>query len=453
MVKFTVMEIKNRNYILLIILHIFIGGLIYLLPILSKIFSVLILIFGFYYVVNSRNRENNVLVVAGYIVGAEVFLRMTGGSFFYEFSKYGVILFMLIGFYYSGFSKNAVPMWIFLMLLLPGVLIAAETLNLTTNIRKAVLFNISGPLCLGVAGLYCYSRNISIKQLSNVLLATGLPIIATSVYLFLYTPDLKEILIGTGSNYSTSGGFGPNQVSTILGLGMFIFVSRLLLNSNSKLIFIINLIIAFNISFRGLLTFSRGGVITGLVMIIILLLFIYKSTKSNGKLKLNFLIISIILVFLSTWFYTTSQTSGLINKRYANQNAAGQEKASQLSGREKIFESEFNAFIDNPIFGVGIGKGVELREVETGGMVIASHNEVTRMLAEHGLIGILSLLILFLTPIFLYLDNKQNIFTICFLSFWFLTINHAAMRTAAPAFIYALSLLKLRFHEGNTIHR
>ena len=424
-----------------------------MLPILSKIFSVLILIFGFYYVVNSRNRENNVLVVAGYIVGAEVFLRMTGGSFFYEFSKYGVILFMLIGFYYSGFSKNAVPMWIFLMLLLPGVLIAAETLNLTTNIRKAVLFNISGPLCLGVAGLYCYSRNISIKQLSNVLLATGLPIIATSVYLFLYTPDLKEILIGTGSNYSTSGGFGPNQVATILGLGMFIFVSRLLLNSNSKLIFIINLIIAFNISFRGLLTFSRGGVITGLVMIIILLLFIYKSTKSNGKLKLNFLIISIILVFLSTWFYTTSQTSGLINKRYANQNAAGQEKASQLSGREKIFESEFNAFIDNPIFGVGIGKGVELREEETGGMVIASHNEVTRMLAEHGLVGILSLLILFLTPIFLYLDNKQNIFTICFLSFWFLTINHAAMRTAAPAFIYALSLLKLHFHEGNTIHR
>ena len=453
MVKFTVMEIKNSNYILLIILHVFIGGLIYVFPILSKIFSVLILIFGFYYVINTRNRENNVLMVAGYIVGAEVLLRMTGGSFFYEFSKYGVILFMLIGFYYSGFSKNAVPMWIFLMLLLPGVLIAAETLNLTTNIRKAVLFNISGPLCLGVAGLYCYSRNISIKQLSNVLLATGLPIIATSVYLFLYTPDLKEILIGTGSNYSTSGGFGPNQVSTILGLGMFIFVSRLLLNSNSKLIFIINLIIAFNISFRGLLTFSRGGVITGLVMIIILLLFIYKSTKSNGKLKLNFLIISIILVFLSTWFYTTSQTSGLINKRYANQNAAGQEKASQLSGREKIFESEFNAFIDNPIFGVGIGKGVELREVETGGMVIASHNEVTRMLAEHGLIGILSLLILFLTPIFLYLDNKQNIFTICFLSFWFLTINHAAMRTAAPAFIYALSLLKLRFHEGNTIHR
>lgn len=447
------MEIKNSNYILLIILHVFIGGLIYLFPILSKIFSVLILIFGFYYVINTRNRENNVLVVAGYIVGAEVLLRMTGGSFFYEFSKYGVILFMLIGFYYSGFSKNAVPMWIFLMLLLPGVLIASETLNLTTNIRKAVLFNISGPLCLGVSGLYCYSRNISIKQLSNVLLATGLPIIATSVYLFLYTPDLKEILIGTGSNYSTSGGFGPNQVATILGLGMFIFVSRLLLNSNSKLIFSINLIIAFNISFRGLLTFSRGGVITGLVMIIILLLFIYKSTKSNGKLKLNFLIISIILVFLSTWFYTTSQTSGLINKRYANQNAAGQEKASQLSGREKIFESEFNAFIDNPIFGVGIGKGVELREVETGGMVIASHNEVTRMLAEHGLVGILSLLILFLTPIFLYLDNKQNIFTICFLSFWFLTINHAAMRTAAPAFIYALSLLKLRFHEGNTIHR
>jgi hypothetical protein len=32
-----------------------------------------------------------------------------------------------------------------------------------------------------------------------------------------------------------------------------------------------------------------------------------------------------------------------------------------------------------------------------------------------------------------------------FLLFWFLTINHAAMRIAAPAFIYALSLLKVHF--------
>ena len=64
------------------------------------------------------------------------------------------------------------------------------------------------------------------------------------------------------------------------------------------------------------------------------------------------------------------------------------------------------------------------------------------------------LLILFFTPIFLYLDNKQNIYLFCFLLFWLLTINHAAMRTAAPSFVYALSLLKVRFEdEAPSVHR
>jgi O-antigen ligase len=447
------MEIKDKNYILLIGLHVFIGLIIFLIPSLAKLYTICIIVFGLYYVLKTMNRENNILLVAGYIVGSEVLLRMTNGNFFYEFSKYGVILFMFIGFYYSGFSKNAIPMWLFLLLIIPGILVATETLNLTTDIRKTILFNVSGPICLGISGIYCYNRKISFNQLSNVLLAIGLPIISTTVYLILYTPDLKEILIGTGSNSHTSGGFGPNQVSTILGLGMFIFTSRLLLQSNSKLIFVINLILAFNISFRGLLTFSRGGMITGLFMIIVLLVFIYRLTKSSGKMKLNFLIFSIFLIFSFTWIYTTNETGGLINKRYANEDAVGKSKSSQLTGREDIFESEFNAFLEHPIFGVGPGKGMEIREVETGGLKIASHNEITRMLAEHGLCGILGLFILFLTPIFLYFDNKQHIFIFCFLGFWLLTINHAAMRIAAPAFVYSLSLLKLYFYEKDTIHR
>ena len=87
------------------------------------------------------------------------------------------------------------------------------------------------------------------------------------------------------------------------------------------------------------------------------------------------------------------------------------------------------------------------------GEVVASHNEITRMLAEHGSLGILMLLILFTTPFFLHIDNKEHIYMFCFLIFWLLTINHAAMRTAAPSFVYALSLLKVRFNEEDTVHR
>ncbi|HQW68062.1 MAG TPA: O-antigen ligase family protein [Flavobacterium sp.] len=444
---------KDRDYILLIIMHALLGILIYLFPFLSKIYAVAIIVFGFLYVLKTQNKSNNVLLVAGYVVGSEVFLRMTQGSFFYEFSKYGVMFFLLLGMYYRGFSKNALPMWIYLLLLVPGVIIATETLNLTTDIRKAILFNISGPLCLGVAGIYCYNRKILFTDINKILLFIGLPIISNTVYLILVTPDLKEVLVGTGSNPLTSGGFGPNQVATVFGLGMFVFFSRLLFESKSKLIMIVNMIIVFNISYRGLLTFSRGGMITGFFMIIILLLIIYIKTNSAVKSKLNLMFIFLSIIMLVTWLYASNETEGLIEKRYANQDASGRTKESQLSGREDIYKSEVNAFLASPVFGVGVAKGVEIREAETGGLIIASHNEITRMLAEHGILGIFALMILFITPMFLYISNREHLFLFCFILFWILTINHAAMRIAAPAFIYSLSLLKVKMYEDDTIHR
>jgi hypothetical protein len=58
-------------------------------------------------------------------------------------------------------------------------------------------------------------------------------------------------------------------------------------------------------------------------------------------------------------------------------------------------------------------------------------------------LGIIGLLILFLTPLSLFIENKFNMYLLCFVAFWFLTINHAAMRTAAPAFVYSLSLINV----------
>jgi hypothetical protein len=44
-------------------------------------------------------------------------------------------------------------------------------------------------------------------------------------------------------------------------------------------------------------------------------------------------------------------------------------------------------------------------------------------------------------PLFIFFRNTYNIYIISFVVFWLLTINHAAMRLAAPAFVYALALL------------
>jgi len=440
------MESKERNYILLVLLHIALGIVVFIVPFLSKIYCLLIIIGGFFYVIKNKNKNNEVLIVSAYIVGIEVFLRMTGGNILYEFSKYGVIFFLIVGMYYSGFSKYAVPYWIFLLLLIPGIIVATETLNLGTDIRKPIAFNISGPVCLGIASLYTYNRKILFSSLNSILLSLSLPVITITVYLILYTPSIKDVVTGTGSNYESSGGFGPNQVSTILGIGMFVFFSRFLLESRSKLLFIVNLIIVFNISYRGLTTFSRGGMITGLVMIIVLIFFLNRRIKYHGKVKLNFLILLMSILLIFVWIYSSNQTGGLIEKRYANQDAMGRVKESRFTGREEIVENEFQDFLESPIFGIGVAKGIELRYEQTG-VITASHNEISRMMSEHGTIGIIALLIIFITPIILYIDNAQNIYMFCFLIFWLLTINHAAMRIAAPAFVYSLTLLKVQIDD------
>jgi O-antigen ligase len=213
-----------------------------------------------------------------------------------------------------------------------------------------------------------------------------------------------------------------------------------------------NLIIALNISYRGMLTFSRGGMVTGFLMIILLLLFLYFKSNYRGRVKLNYIIVFVTLAMMAIWSYTSFQTGGLIDKRYANQDAKGRVRESQLTGREDIAQNEINTFLKNPIFGVGVGKGAEVREQETG-MKVLSHDEITRMLAEHGTLGILGLLILFFTPLVLYLENKFNMFMLCFVLFWLLTINHAAMRTAAPAFVYSLSLLNVQLGIPNRVKK
>jgi O-antigen ligase len=121
-------------------------------------------------------------------------------------------------------------------------------------------------------------------------------------------------------------------------------------------------------------------------------------------------------------------------------------KKDVLTGRGELAEDEIQMFLDNPFFGIGVGKGTDIRS-EKNGFLTASHDEITRMLAEHGALGILGLMILFFTPLIYFLGNKQNLYLFCFITFWFLTINHAAMRTASPSFVYALALLKVRFDD------
>ena len=436
------MNKSEINYIQLLALHVGLAVVLFFIPFLSKIYALLIAVMGVYYIISKNNQNNEVFYVSAYLVGAEVFLRMTGGNLNNEYVKTIVSLLMLLGFVLSGFSKNSIVYWLYFLLLIPGIIVTMSNQNLDFEIRKAITFNISGPVCLGLCALYCYQRTISYNQLHNGLIFLGLPIVSTLTYLLLYNPSVREVVTGTQSNFATSGGFGPNQVATILGIGMFVFFCQLVFLSKSKRMMLLNGFLLVTCSYRAIVTFSRGGVISGVAMIVCVILATYFLANTSGKRKVSWIVFVTGILALSIWTYSVIQTSGLIAKRYANQDAAGRVKEDRLGGREQILGTELELFKENPIMGVGVGMGKSYRG-EMLGEEVATHNEMTRLLAEHGMFGVLILLILLVTPIILYVLNYQNIYFFSFYFFWLLTINHAAMRIAAPAFVYALTLLKL----------
>ncbi|MWB94531.1 O-antigen ligase domain-containing protein [Flavobacterium sp. GA093] len=443
------MDKKTVSYIFVIAIHLGIALAVFVLPFLSKLYAFLIPIVGGFLVYRTKNRNNEVILVSAYLVGAEVFLRMTGGNLNNEYIKLCVIVFMLIGMTYSGFSAKAIVFFLFLLLLIPSVLITTATDDYSTNVKKVLVFNLSGPLCLAICAIYTFQRKITFLELQYILMAIGFPILTTTIYLFLYNPSVRDVVTGTQSNFETSGGFGPNQVSTILGLGMFVFFTQFILYSKTKILMIINGLIVLFVSYRAIVTFSRGGVITGVGMIILLLivLYFYSSVKIRGKFFVVFLLTG--LMGLAIWTYTSMQTSGLIEKRYANQDAAGRTKKDRLGGREAIMDIELKTFFENPVLGIGAGMGKQVRK-DNFGVNVASHNEMTRMLSEHGLFGIFDLLILLITPLLLFFNNRQHLYLFSFYVFWLLTINHAAMRIAAPAFVYALALLSIESKSSET---
>ena len=448
------MKREEVVYLYLLALHAFLGFVLFLFPFFSKVYGIAILVFGIYFIIQSKNKQNEALLMAAYAVSAvsaEIVLRMTGGTFVNEYGKYLVMLFLFLGMLFSGFSRNALVYWLFLFFLVPSVVLSTVTLDITTDVKKAIVFNIAGPVCLGISAIYCYKRELTFQRLLGIITAFSLPLLCLVTYLYFYTPNIQDVVTGTQSNFETSGGFGPNQVSTILGLGIFIFFVQLMLNSTNGILQIINGGLVLFFAYRGLITFSRGGIYTGVAMILLLLAILYFQANFQTKPKIAGIIVLSFLATLAVWSYSSIKTNGLLDKRYANQDAAGREKKSQLSGREILIESELKMFYENPILGVGVGKNKELRKSQTG-IDLATHNEITRMLAEHGTLGIVGLLILLITPLYLFLVDRQNILALSFFVFWLLTINHAAMRLSAPAFIYALSLLKV-YREAPAVHR
>lgn len=427
--------------------------IVYFNETLAKLYFAIALVYFLYRVIvapqNAKTKE--VLIACAYFVGAEVFFRMTSGAVSYEAGKYLVMLFVLIGMLYKGLSGKGYPYFIYLMFLIPSIFVASTTLSFDANFRTNIAFVLSGPVCLGIAALFCYDKRVSFSEMSEILLYMVLPIITHTVYIYFYNPDLREVLSNTASNRDASGGWGPNQVSAILGLGMLVMAIRLFTKSPSIGLKLLNALVLMAISYRAVVTFSRGGVISAIIAIFIFLFFYFIKASRKRRNEVIGIFVLFCLSLLGTWFISSAQSDGLIDLRYENKDHLGREKADLTTGRGVLFENELEGFISSPFWGIGSSRAKDQR-IELEGQSITSHSEVSRTLAEHGIFGVIILVILIFKPMEIRSRNLQNYYFYAFMAFWFITINHMSMRIAMPAFIYALALLNVT-HDPPSLHR
>ena len=61
---------------------------------------------------------------------------------------------------------------------------------------------------------------------------------------------------------------------------------------------------------------------------------------------MNYIVVFVGLALITTWGYTSFKTGGLIDKRYANQDAQGRVKESKFTGREEVAQNEINTFTE-----------------------------------------------------------------------------------------------------------
>jgi hypothetical protein len=445
--------ISSINFTALIIIHV-LFGFFFLEKNIGIAIIHIIFTYSIFHIIFNQNKNNEVILWGMYWIGMEVFMRMTKSYFFYESGKYFVIIIIILGLIFEKKRHPINLVYIFYILLLLIGIAFSEFPN-GINPRKEIAASLSGPFLVGISSIYFINREITLNRLIYSLKIGVLPFLSMMVYLYIKTPNFEDITFNASSNFDTVGGFGPNQVSTALGFAIFLLVALFLKRKSFSGLFSIDLFLIFYFFYRALLTFSRGGVITSFIMISIFIVYYYKYDKIKMYRYIPIYLFG-ALIAIASWIMVMQVTDGMIANRYLNRNAAGVQKEDLLSSREKYIDAEWEIFKENPFLGVGVGsvKFIRNDKYDVEG---ATHNEISRMLSEHGLIGLILIFVLLIYPILInYRANYlQKAFSFSFLLFWFLTINHSAMRIALPGFVYGLSLITIidAKRDENSIHR
>ena len=446
--------VDNKSNMFWMLIHVFIG----LMTTMSNWFLIIwiyaVIIFSLNKVISSlyiRGSLQTVVPLLIYISTFEVLGRMTISYPFipWELSKYLIIstsLFLIL----TGKINRLNPKGILIVLLLiPGLLIDKSDRVVTNQI----IFNILGLMSLGFLMIVLGGVKVRVDYLNSIIKLIWFTSVSLLVNIMIKTPTLEKLTFSLNVDFAATGGFGSNQVVTIIGIGMFFsfyaWMNKLLFSGSHT---IDGLFIGL-FAYQGFLSFSRGGMLIGILAILIYY-FMFRKSKSFQTIKRlrllrPFLFFTFAIAILVISYGVIQNISkGNLTNRYLGETVSTLNKTKVKTintistGRYELLLSDLTLWKNNLIFGVGSGASTFLRESKLVG--VAAHTEFSRLLAEHGLFGLSIIMLIGWQLINVYKLNSYNIngallFVLCFIAIG--TSMHSAMRTYVTPLFFVISTL------------
>ncbi len=440
----------NRQNVFWTLAHIGLGFLCTLTPFLLIVWFYLILFTNFFKANSLLQKKKPAFffMLFSYLISFELLDRMAKTSPYlpFEIGKYFLVLAGILGLLALG-VRYRIGVWMAL-LVTPAVFYDFSGIRPSYDIINTYL----APLAVGLGIAFAYRLSITITQFNQILKFIWWASLASLVFTYIKTPDFENISFSLKANSETTAGHSSNQVSTVLGLGMFLSFYSVFKRLNFSGNRIFDFIILFSFTFQGLLSFSRGGMVVGVVGILMLLFVSETSnTENNRSTSIKIGIVALIALY-GAFEIANNITGGNLLLRYQGETAGTVRGTKEVTvdhfvtGRLGIFEQDVNLWKKYPLTGVGAGASRFLRDSEEIG--VAAHVELSRLLADHGLPGLIYAFFFFIRfPLHIFKTNEKSTYKIILLALMTIAILstfHAAMRTYVTPLFMVLGVLKIK---------
>jgi len=420
-------SLQERSFViravLFLLLHIPIALLFQWNNIIVTGHALLTLSLGIYWLVKDQ-KPVRVIYVIVYISGAELLWRGLDASVFYEYGKYSTsLLLLLLLLKYGGINNADKRGLIYFILLLPAILVLPQF------DRELISFNLAGPFVLALAVTFFSKVKMTFYHLGRLCIAILAPVIGLGFLASYGTLTVETIQFTGVSIRATSAGIGPNQVSSVLGLGVMMALLYVMYEKKHGGFRLFLGGVAGWLLIQIMLTFSRGGLWTTIGALFVFGFYLLQDRRSRVYLLL--LSVSVLLVNYLILPMLDNFTGGTLENRIRD---------FDLTNRDKIMQADLLAFKDEPIFGVGPGRSDYYHSILF--RVSSAHTEYTRLLAEHGIFGLAALMILLsicVKRFFLPVSFQQKAIITAFTTWTLLFMFHSATRLVAPSLLFGLS--------------